>query len=229
MKSRRKGTTIPRNRLYIICGGFYHIFRKLILTTTPSISDGVIDNGTMCLLQQSASKELYPLVCRLNFSIAPVTAAYSFGFTEPPSPPPGVSQSVRGLQHGEGVQYVVGTADLCHNLLFFVIQYEKLSFPHLIVASLAAERHHSALQVAPLAAERHVPCLQVAPLTAERLVPVLQVAPLTAERHNDAPPEGERERRAASDCRGFRAALRGLSLASQSVRHLVSSHTQVPP
>ena len=30
---------------------------------------------------------------------------------------------------------------LCHNLLFFVIQYEKLSFPYLIVAPLTAERH----------------------------------------------------------------------------------------
>ena len=28
-----------------------------------------------------------------------------------------------------------------HNLLFFVIQYEKLSLPYLIVAPLAAERH----------------------------------------------------------------------------------------
>jgi len=72
---------------------------------------------------------------------------------------------------------------LCHNLLFFVIQYEKLSFPYLIVAPLAAERHHSALQVAPLATERLVPVLQVAPLAAERLVPALQVAPLAAERH----------------------------------------------
>ena len=177
MKSRRKGTTIPRNCINTIFGGFYQIFRKLILTTTPSISDGVIDNGTMCLLQKSASKELYPLVCRLNFSIAPVTAAYSFGFTEPPSSPPGVSQSVRGLQHGEGVQYVVGTADLCHNL----IQYEKLSFPYLIVAPLAAERLVPVLQVAPLAAERHVPVLQVAPLTAERHVPAEVVPSLSAD------------------------------------------------
>jgi len=46
-----------------------------------------------------------------------------------------------------------------------------LSFPYLIVAPLAAERHHPVLQVAPLTAERHVPVLQVAPLTAERLVP----------------------------------------------------------
>jgi len=59
---RCKGTTIPRNRLYIICGGFYHIFRKRILTTTPSISNGVIDNGTMCLLQKSASKVLNALL-----------------------------------------------------------------------------------------------------------------------------------------------------------------------
>ena len=57
---------------------------------------------------------------------------------------------------------------LCHNLLFFVIQYEKLSFPYLIVAPLAAERLVPVLPVAPLAAERHVPVLQVAPLAAER-------------------------------------------------------------
>ena len=30
---------------------------------------------------------------------------------------------------------------LCHNLLFLVIRCEKLSFPYLIVAPLAAERH----------------------------------------------------------------------------------------